>query len=135
MNLAFAVAADRGLMTPVVHGAEKLDLQALAERMSELASKAREGGLTREDLDGATFTVSNLGMFGVTQFDAIINPPQLGILALGEARQAPAVDADGNVRASTILSATLSCDHRVVDGALGGQFLKALRKEVETFSA
>ncbi|MEM9532787.1 MAG: dihydrolipoamide acetyltransferase family protein [Pseudomonadota bacterium] len=134
VNLAFAVAADRGLMTPVVHGAEKLDLKALAERMSALATRAREGDLKREDMAGATFTVSNLGMFGVTQFDAIINPPQLGILALGEARQAAAINEEGNVHASTALSATLSCDHRVVDGALGGQFLKALRKEVETFT-
>ena len=92
---------------------------------AELATKAQTGKLTKEDISGGSFTVSNLGMYGITQFTAIVNPPMGAILALGKATQQVVVE-DGEQRIATILNATLSCDHRVIDGAVGAQYLAVL---------
>ncbi|MEO0996897.1 MAG: dihydrolipoamide acetyltransferase family protein [Pseudomonadota bacterium] len=129
-DIAIAVATDRGLLTPVLRRADTLSPAELAAASKTLIERTQAGELKHGDLDGGTFTVSNLGMFGVTRFDAIVNPPQVAILALGEARPRPVV-RDGAVTTATVMAATLSCDHRVVDGALGARFLAAFREAVE----
>jgi pyruvate dehydrogenase E2 component (dihydrolipoamide acetyltransferase) len=130
VNLAMAVATERGIITPVIHRAETLGIGELAQQSAALGEKTRNATLTREDLEGGTFTVSNLGMYGVTDFQAIINPPQGAILALGvcEERIIPAADGFAKAR---MLRATLSCDHRAIDGALGAQFLSKLKAVLE----
>ncbi len=133
-DIAIAVATDRGLLTPVLRRADTLSPAELAAASKTLIARTRAGELQRGDLDDGTFTVSNLGMFGVTRFDAIVNPPQVAILALGEARPRPVVRA-GAVTTATVMAATLSCDHRVVDGALGARFLAAFREAVERVTA
>lgn len=125
VNLGFAVATDAGLAVPVIHGAESLDLSQMAERRHEAVQKARGGALRVKDVDGGTFTVSNLGMFGVDHFDAILNPPQVGILAVGATRQRY-VMADGEPAWRPISVLTLTCDHRGVDGVTGARFLETL---------
>lgn len=131
VNLAMAVATERGLMTPVIQGAEALTLVELAKEAAALGERARSATLTREDLDGGTFTVTNLGMFGISEFQAIINPPQCAILALGtcEERLIPNDDVSRNAR---MMRMTLSCDHRAVDGALGARFLYQLKTILES---
>ena len=131
VNLAMAVATERGIITPVIHQAETLGIAELAQRAAVLGEKARNASLTREDLEGGTFTVSNLGMYGVTDFQAIINPPQGAILALGvcEDRMIPAGDT---FKKSRMMRATLSCDHRAIDGALGAQFQSKLKAVLES---
>ena len=99
--------------------------------MADLAARARAGQLKREEITGGTFTVSNLGMFGVDRFDAIINPPQVAILAVGAA-QDRVVARNGKAEVAKVVSAELSCDHRVVDGAAGGRFLSDLRSRIES---
>jgi pyruvate dehydrogenase E2 component (dihydrolipoamide acetyltransferase) len=129
-DIAIAVATDGGLVTPIVRSADTKTSVEIGREIEALAIRARSGRLTREEIDGGTFTISNLGMFGVDRFDAIINPPQVAILAVGAATDR--VMARGGqpvvVQAATL---TLSCDHRVVDGALGAQFLATLRKLIE----
>ncbi len=130
VNLAMAVATDRGIITPVLHQAETLAIVELAKAAAALGERARDASLTREDLDGGTFTVSNLGMYGISEFQAIINPPQGAILALGscEERIVPGAEAFQKVNMMRI---TLSCDHRAIDGALGAQFLSKLKVILE----
>ena len=130
VNLAMAVATDRGIITPVIHQAETLAIVELAKAAAALGERARDASLTREDLDGGTFTVSNLGMYGISEFQAIINPPQGAILALGscEERIVPRVEAFQKVN---LMRITLSCDHRAIDGALGAQFLSKLKSILE----
>lgn len=129
VDLAVAVATPGGLVTPIVRRAETRSVEQLATDVRELADRARSGRLARDDIAGGTFTVSNLGMFGVRQFDAIINPPQVAILAVGALEQRPVV-RDGALAVGQRLTVTLSSDHRVVDGAMAAAFLTDLQQRV-----
>lgn len=129
-DIAVAVSTEGGLMTPVVRNAESLSLTALSETIAELAGRARDGRLKQHELEGGSFSISNLGMYGVDEFSAILNPPQSGILAVGAATQR-AIVVDGELRVGTVMTVTLSADHRVVDGALGAQWLQAFRTRIE----
>ena len=128
-NISVAIATDDGLYPATIRAAQELSPAQIAAATAALAQKARDGKLTREDLSDGSFTVSNLGMFGVNTFTAIINPPMGAILALGKAEAKPVV-VDGKVEIATRISATLSCDHRVIDGAIGANFLKLLGEEI-----
>lgn len=130
VNLGLAVAVEEGLIVPVLHGAAGLALPELARRRAELASRAAQGKLRLEDLEGATFTLSNLGMFEVDQFQAILNPPQAAILATGSIRERPGA-VEGGVRLRPSLYTTLSVDHRVADGATAARFLQDLKARLE----
>ncbi|OYX62442.1 MAG: dehydrogenase [Novosphingobium sp. 32-60-15] len=129
-DIAVAVATDRGLVTPIVFGADDLGLAEIANAMKGLAQKARSGKLRPEEFAGGSFSLSNLGSFGVEQFDAIINPPQGAILAVGTARPEP-IDDDGAIRIVPVLHLSLSCDHRAIDGADAGRFMAALARLIE----
>jgi pyruvate dehydrogenase E2 component (dihydrolipoamide acetyltransferase) len=129
-DISVAVATPMGLITPIVKAAETKGLSAISAEMKDLAGRAREGKLKPEEYQGGTFSVSNLGMFGVKDFAAIINPPQGCILAVGAGEQRPVIK-DGAVAAATVMSCTLSVDHRVVDGAIGAEFLAAFKKLIE----
>jgi pyruvate dehydrogenase E2 component (dihydrolipoamide acetyltransferase) len=130
INVGVAVAVDDGLLVPVIHGADRIGLAAIAERREDVVARARDGALRPEDVEGATFTISNLGMFGVDAFNAVVNPPQAAILAVGRiVERVVAVDGSPAVRPTTTL--TLSCDHRVIDGARAAQFLDALATLIE----
>jgi pyruvate dehydrogenase E2 component (dihydrolipoamide acetyltransferase) len=118
------------LLTPIVRDADAKSLGAISAEMRVLAERARQGKLRPEEFQGGGLTVSNLGMHGVREFAAIINPPQSCILAVGAAEQRPVV-RDGTLAAATVMTCTLSVDHRVIDGALGAQFLGAFRKLIE----
>ena len=124
-DVAVAVATDSGLITPVIRAADGKPVERLAAESRELAARARSGKLTREEITGGTFTVSNLGMYGIKSFDAIINPPQVAILAVGAAEPRPVV-RDGALAVGTRMTVTLSSDHRVVDGAAAAAFLATL---------
>ncbi len=128
-NVGIAVASPKGLTVPVVHAADSLSLEQIAERRSEIVTKAREGALTRDDISGGTFTISNLGMMGVARFDAIVNVPQAAILAVGATTQR-FVLRDGEPQWRPIADLTLTCDHRALDGAAGARFLGALAAEL-----
>jgi pyruvate dehydrogenase E2 component (dihydrolipoamide acetyltransferase) len=130
-DIAVAIATDKGLVTPVVRGAESLSPHEIADVTKGLIAKAKVGRLGYEDMEGGTFTVSNLGMFGIDSFDAIINPPQGAILAVGGPRRVWAEQADGSGAFETRIRFTLSCDHRAIDGAVGARFLAAFRRLVE----
>ncbi len=130
-DISVAVAVEGGLLTPVVRGADSLDPWAIGARAADLADRARKRTLAKEDISGGSFTISNLGMFGIRQFQAIINPPQGAILAVGTTRREARETADGGVAFASVMSLTLSCDHRAVDGALGAKFLAALGKRLE----
>ncbi len=130
VNIAVAVATDKGLVTPVINQADTKDLGTIAAEVKALAARAREGRLKPEEYKGGGFTVSNLGMYGVREFSAIINPPQACILAIGAGEQRPVV-RNGGIVAATVMSCTLSVDHRAVDGALGATFLQSLKSFVE----
>ncbi len=129
-DVAVAVAIDGGLITPVVRDAGNKGLEAISAEMKDLAGRAKEGKLAPEEYQGGTFSISNLGMFGIKQFDAVINPPQGAILAVGAGEQRPVVK-DGALAVATVMSCTLSCDHRVVDGAVGAEFLKVFKAMIE----
>lgn len=129
-DISVAVAIDGGLITPVVRDAGSKGLAEISGEMKALAAKARDGKLMPEDYQGGTFSVSNLGMFGVKEFSAIINPPQGCILAVGAGEQRPVVK-DGALAIATVMSCTLSVDHRAVDGAVGAQFLAEFKKLIE----
>jgi len=129
-DVSVAVSTPGGLITPIVKSAETKGLGTISGEMKDLAGRAREGKLKPEEYQGGTFSVSNLGMFGVTDFAAIINPPQGCILAVGAGQQRPVVK-DGALAVATVMSCTLSVDHRVVDGALGAEFLAAFKKLIE----
>ena len=130
IHVAMAVAVEDGLITPVLFDADRLQLWEISARARELAGRARERKLTPEEYTGATFTVSNLGMFGIDQFTAIINPPEAGILAVGGVEEKPVV-VDGRVEVRHRMRVTMSCDHRAIDGATGAKFLQTLRRFVE----
>jgi len=131
VNIGTAVAVDEGLVVPVIRGADELEIRDIAGRLSDLATRAREGRLRPEDVWGGTFTLSNLGMFGVDRFAAILNPPQVAILAVGRVTRQPVISADDRVEARPIATLTVTADHRVVDGALVGRFLTDLCKAIE----
>ena len=129
-DVSVAVATDGGLMTPVIRGVEKRQLSNLSLEISELAARARSGKLRQEELEGGSFAVTNLGMFGTKEFAAILNPPQSGILAVGAA--APrAIVQNGQIVIANVMTVTLSADHRAVDGALAAQLLAAFVNRVE----
>lgn len=135
VNICFAVATEEGLVAPVVRDAAAIPVTAIAHETARLSAAARARTLTRADLEGGTFTVSNLGMFDVRQFDAIITPPQAAVLAIGAVRREPCEDDGGNVAFRPAVAATLSCDHRAIDGALAARFLQSLRRHVEAPAA
>ena len=128
-NISVAIATDDGLYPVTLRQAEKMSPADIAAATKQLAEKANSGTLTKEDITGGSFTVSNLGMFGVNNFTAIINPPMGAILALGKGEQRVVVKG-GEPAVATVISATLSCDHRIIDGAVGAQFLQALGDEL-----
>jgi pyruvate dehydrogenase E2 component (dihydrolipoamide acetyltransferase) len=134
VDLAVAVATPGGLVTPIVRNAAGLSVQQIATAVRELAERARAGKLAREEITGGTFTVSNLGMFGVRQFDAIINPPQVAILAIGAMEERP-VARHGALAVGRVVTVTLSSDHRVVDGADAAAFLATLKATVAGVTA
>lgn len=130
-DISVAVATDGGLVTPIVRDADVKSLSAVATEIVELAKRAKVNRLKPEEFTGGSLTVSNLGMYGISQFAAIINPPQAAILAVGAAERRPVVDADGQLVAATVMTVTLSADHRVVDGAVGARWLAAFRALIE----
>ncbi|WP_456430180.1 pyruvate dehydrogenase complex dihydrolipoamide acetyltransferase [Rhodocaloribacter sp.] len=130
VHVAVAVAVDEGLITPVIRNADRKGLAQIAEETRELADKARNRQLQPEDYSGATFTTSNLGMFGIEEFTAIINPPNACILAIGAICDVPVV-RDGEIVPGKRMKVTLSCDHRIVDGAVGSRFLTTVRDYLE----
>ena len=130
VDISMAVAIDGGLITPIIKNADQKSIQAISKESKQLAKKAREGKLTPEEFQGVTFSISNLGMFGIDNFSAIVNPPQSCILAVARAVEKPIVE-HGQIKIGHMMNVTLSCDHRVVDGAIGAEFLKALRRYIE----
>jgi pyruvate dehydrogenase E2 component (dihydrolipoamide acetyltransferase) len=130
-DIGVAVALDGGLLSPVIRKADTRSLSAISTEMRDLAERARARALKPAEYRGGVSAVSNLGMYGVREFSAIINPPQSTILAVGEARRAPVEAPDGAVRFASRMSVTLSCDHRVVDGAVGAELLRALKGYLE----
>lgn len=130
VDLSFAVALEDGLLTPVVRQCERLDLRQIHQTCGELTDRARKKKLKPEEYLGGTFTVSNLGMYGIENFQPIINPPQAAILAVAAIKQEPCVDAEGHLYVGWRMGVTLACDHRVLDGASGAKFLSDLRKIV-----
>ncbi len=131
VNIGVAVAVPEGLVVPVVHGADRLGLLAIARALEEKIGRAREGRLRSEDLQGGTFTLSNLGMYGVDRFTAILNPPQAAILAVGRVAKRPVVGEGDRVEVRPMAALTLTADHRVVDGAQAARFLDDLRAALE----
>lgn len=129
-DISVAVAIEGGLVTPVIRGAEQKGLRQISDETKALAKKARDGKLMPEDYQGGTFSISNLGMMGIKQFQAVINPPQAAILAIGSGEQRPVIK-DGQVTAATVMSVNLACDHRAIDGAVGAEFLAALKTYLE----
>jgi pyruvate dehydrogenase E2 component (dihydrolipoamide acetyltransferase) len=130
VHIGMAVAVEEGLITPVIFDANEKGLADIAAETRELAGRARERRLKPEEYTGSTFSVSNLGMFGIDQFTAIINPPEAGILAIGAVEEKPVV-VDGDLVIRKRLRVTMSCDHRVIDGATGAKFLQTLRRLIE----
>ncbi len=130
-DVAVAVAVEGGLFTPVIRDAEKKPLSALSAEMKDLATRARARRLAPEEYQGGSFAISNLGMFGIDNFDAVINPPHGAILAVGAGKRRPVVADDGTIEAATVMSVTLSVDHRVIDGALGARLLEAIVANLE----
>jgi pyruvate dehydrogenase E2 component (dihydrolipoamide acetyltransferase) len=129
-DIGIAVAAPQGLVVPIVRGAERLTIAQIAQVRADLVGRARDGKLRAEDLDGGTFTISNLGMFDVDQFIAVLNPPQASILAVGATRE-QVVPHDGELHVLPVMTMTLTCDHRAVDGATGAEFLRTIRSFLE----
>lgn len=131
VDIAVAVSVDGGLLTPVVRGVDRMPLGELSATIRDLAERARAGRIKQHELEGGSFSVSNLGMYGTTEFSAILNPPQAGILAVGAAEKRPVVGADDALEVATMMTVTLSADHRVLDGALAAQWLAAFQRRIE----
>jgi len=131
VDMSIAVDTGNGLITPIVKGAESKGLAEISETVKELAGRAKAGKLQPQEFQGGTFTISNLGMFGINQFTAIINPPQACILAVGGTEKKVVPGADGQPTVVSTMRVTMSCDHRVVDGAVGAQWLQHFKKFVE----
>jgi pyruvate dehydrogenase E2 component (dihydrolipoamide acetyltransferase) len=130
VDISVAVAIPGGLITPIIRDADKKGLVDISNAMKDLATRAKDGKLKPEEFQGGTFSISNLGMFGIKDFAAVINPPQGCILAVGAGEQR-AVVKNGALAVATVMSVTLSVDHRVVDGSVGAEFLAAFKKIVE----
>jgi len=130
VDCAVAVALPDGLITPIIKNADQKGLATIANEMKDLASRAKSGKLKLEEFQGGTFSISNLGMYGIKDFNAVINPPHGVILAIGAGEQRPIVK-NGALAIATVMSCTLSCDHRVVDGAVGAQWIAAFKKMIE----
>jgi pyruvate dehydrogenase E2 component (dihydrolipoamide acetyltransferase) len=130
-DVAVAVAIEGGLFTPVLKDAEQKSLSTLSAEMKDLATRARSKKLAPHEYQGGSFAISNLGMFGIDNFDAVINPPHGAILAVGAGVKKPVIDEDGQVSVATVMSVTLSVDHRVIDGALGAELLQAIVDNLE----
>ena len=130
-DVAVAVAIEGGLFTPVLQDADTKSLSTLSAQMKDLATRARDRKLAPHEYQGGSFAISNLGMFGIDNFDAVINPPHGAILAVGAGVKKPIIGKDGEVTAATVMSVTLSVDHRVIDGALGAQLLNAIVENLE----
>ena len=131
IDISVAVATPKGLITPVVRRADTLVLAAISAAVKDLAARARAGKLKPDEFKGGSFTISNLGMYGIREFSAIINPPQACILAIGTAAERPIVKA-GQVEVATVMTCTLSVDHRVVDGGTAAEFLQAFKEKIES---
>jgi pyruvate dehydrogenase E2 component (dihydrolipoamide acetyltransferase) len=130
-DVAVAVAIPGGLFTPVLRDANLKSLSALSAEMKDLAARAKTRKLAPQEYQGGSFAISNLGMMGIENFDAVINPPHGSILAVGAGLKKPVVKPDGQIGVATVMSMTLSVDHRVIDGALGAEFLKAIVENLE----
>ncbi len=130
IDISMAVAIDGGLITPIIKNADQKTIQAISAESKSLAKKARDGKLQPEEFQGGSFSISNLGMFGIDSFAAIVNPPQSCILAVSRAVEKPVVE-NGQIKIASMMNVTLSSDHRSVDGAVGAEFLKALRSYIE----
>ncbi|MCS7007195.1 MAG: 2-oxo acid dehydrogenase subunit E2, partial [Gaiellaceae bacterium] len=130
-RIGIAVAAPSGLVVPVIWEAERRSVQEIAVARADVVARAREGTLQLADLEGGTFTISNLGMYGIEEFVAVLNPPQVAILAVGAIEERPLV-VDGALTVAPALTLTLTCDHRALDGAEGAEFLRTVKRFVET---
>ncbi|KMO72212.1 pyruvate dehydrogenase complex dihydrolipoamide acetyltransferase [Mycolicibacterium chubuense] len=130
VDIAVAVAVEGGLLTPVVRDVDSLPLSGIATRVADLAERARAGKLKQQELEGGSFSVSNLGMYGVGSFSAILNPPHSGILAVGAAAQRPVV-VDGALTVGTVMTVNLSADHRAIDGSVAAQWMSAFTRRIE----
>ena len=131
INIGVATAIEQGLIVPVVHNADRLGMKEIAARLTDLTARARENRLKLEDLQGGTFTISNLGMFGADRFSAILNPPQAAILAVGRVAKRAMVGADDRIEVRQMASLALTADHRVLDGAAAAQFLALIQRALE----
>ena len=129
-HVGMAVAAPNGLVVPVIRDAGRATIHEIAQQRTDLVARAREGKLTLDEMKGGTFTISNLGMFGVEQFVAVLNPPQVAILAVGAVKDTP-VAVDGEIDVAPLMQVTLTCDHRAIDGADGAEFLRTFVALVE----
>ncbi len=127
INIALAVALDNGLVTPVIRHADELSVSEINMQIKDLAERSKSGKLSMDDLSGGTFTISNLGMYGVDQFTAIINPPQVGILAVGAIKKCPVVTENDEIAAKPVMKVTLTYDHRIIDGAPAAEYLAAFK--------
>ena len=130
VDVSVAIASERGLVTPVLRAVEGRSLSSISAGVKAFVAAANEGRLQQRDLEGGSISVTNLGMYGVTEFSAIINPPQSAILAVGAGRQVPRV-VDGQVGVATVMELVLSVDHRAIDGALAAQWMQALVAALE----
>jgi len=130
VHLGVAVAVEDGLITPVIRDANLKGLSQISREVRELAARGREKRLQPEEYTGSTFSVSNLGMFGIHEFTGVINPPEAGILAIGGVEETPVAE-DGHVVVKPLMRVTMSCDHRVIDGATGARFLRTLKGMLE----
>ena len=131
VDMSVAVALPTGLITPVLRGVDQMSVSEVSSSVRDLVERARNGRLKQHEIEGGSFSVSNLGMYGVGEFSAIINPPQAGILAVGAARRQPVVFDEDMVRVGTVMTVTLSADHRVIDGAIAAQWFAAFVKRIE----
>ena len=129
-NISIAVALDDGLITPIIKNVEKKGVLTIANEVKVLVQKAKDGKLTHEEYNGGSFSISNLGMYGIKNFTAVINPPQGAILAVGAGEKRPVV-IDNKLDIATMMSITLSCDHRVIDGVVGAKYLSYFKKVIE----
>ncbi len=135
VNVAIAVAAEDTVIAPTIHDADERSLGEIARRSRELVERARSGAITQPELSGATFTISNLGMFGVESFTGVISPPQAALLTVGVAKDQPVVDGFGRIVARKLMSATLTCDHRILFGADAARYLARLKQLLEQTAA
>lgn len=131
-DISVVIAVPGGLATPVVRRANTKTVFEISREVKELAARAQKNALKMDEIIGGSFSISNLGMYGVDQFDAVINPPQCAILAVGRGKSVVVVGEGGQPRVATVLNATLSLDHRAIDGPTGGEFLRAVSRAIET---